>query len=174
VSIDLERHLDDLQRRDERAFAIVYHGTKYSVFAAIRAIVNDAALTEDLMQDTYLKMIEKLGGYRRGSNFNAWLTQIAKNLAYDHLRKNKNEIHMNPDDRPDLFDRPVQVDAKTIDFDGLLAELPEPERIVVMLRAVGGESFATIAKTTGKSVGSVHALYKTTIAKLARRAKERS
>ncbi len=174
MSNDLERHLDELLRHDEQAFEAVYQGTRYSVFAAIKAIVKDRAATEDLMQETYLRMIEKLDGYRRGSNFNAWLTQIAKNLAYDHLRKTKHEIRLNPDDRPDLFDRPVATAEPTIDFDGLLAELPETERLVVMLRAVGGQSFATIAKTTGSSVGTVHAMYQKTIAILARRAKERS
>jgi len=166
MAIDLERHLDDLLAKDEQAFETVYHATKYGVYAVIRAIVRDASLTEDLMQETYLRMMQKLNGYRRGGNFNAWLTQIAKNIAYDHLRKDNREDHVDVVRLHEIV-HPSEPDSSIwIDFDRLLETFSTEERTILMMKIVGGSSFKEIARAVGKSVGTVHASYKKAIAKL--------
>ncbi len=166
MAMDLEDYLDGLLAKDEQAFQTVYEHTKHSVYAIIRSIVHDHSLTEDLMQDTYLRMMQKLNSYQRGRNFNAWLTQIAKNLAYDQLRRGKHEIHLDADSTPTLFESPSMPTESPIDFEGLLASLDQDERTIVMMKIVGDQPFSEIAKLVGKSVGSVHAIYTKAISKL--------
>jgi len=165
---ELEAYLDELLEKDEQAFQYVYEQTKHSVYAIIRSIVRDQSTTEDLMQDTYLKMMQKLNTYQRGRNFNAWLTQIAKNLAYDQLRRTKHVILVDLNESPTLFESTPQADPTPLDFDGMLETLPEDERTIVMMKIIADQPFSDIARLLGKSVGSVHALYKKAITKLAK------
>ena len=61
-------------------------GPMKSYLLRITASVNDA---EDIVQDTYLKAVEKLSGFRGESTLKTWLFTIASNLAKDNLRAQK-------------------------------------------------------------------------------------
>ena len=57
-----------------------------SYLLRITASVEDA---EDIVQDTYIKAIEKLDGFRAESSLKTWLFTIASNIAKDNLRAKK-------------------------------------------------------------------------------------
>ncbi|MCK7486352.1 MAG: hypothetical protein MZU97_12955 [Bacillus subtilis] len=79
---DFDGRLDALRRKDEAAFKEIYEQTKHGVYAGDRRDrPRPPRITEDLVQDTYMKMLSHLDGYEPGRNFNAWLVQIAKNLG---------------------------------------------------------------------------------------------
>ena len=42
----------------------------------------------DIVQDTFLRLYQKVDSYQEGKNFDSWIFQIAKNLCIDHYRKN--------------------------------------------------------------------------------------
>jgi RNA polymerase sigma-70 factor (ECF subfamily) len=168
----MSHHLEDLlpriERRDEEAFRILYEETKKGVYAMIAAIVTDRQTIEDLMQDTYMKMLAKLDTYERGRNFTAWLFQIAKNLAFDHVRKNAKTTIVDPIEDAVVFDRPAEPEHRADDpsLAEMLSCLEGEEAEIVWLRAVAQTPFKDIATTMNKPLGTVLWLYQRALKKI--------
>lgn len=163
--VDYEEYLDDLINKDNKAFEVIYENTKKGVFSMIISIVNNKAATEDLMQDTYMKMIQKIHQYKRGKNFYAWLLQIAKNTALDYVRKEKRNLVYDPQENNQIFDQPTNDRNDYIVYD-YVRDLDNDERQVVLLRIVSDLKFKDIAKTLEKPVGTVLWIYNKAIKKL--------
>lgn len=160
-------YLDLLIAKDEKAFAYIYDHTKRGVYSIIVSIVKDQGATEDLMQDTYTKMIKNIHSYQRGRNFAAWLFEIAKNLAYDYLRNAKPITYVDPQEQDYLFNKP-NLDSPKTDYTmaELLTPLNETERQIVLLRIVSNTKFKDIATTTNKPLGTVLGIYNQALKKM--------
>src|SRR5690554_7047163 len=89
--MNLNEAIEKLKQKDELAFEFIYKQTSSSVYAIIINIVKDHNKTEDLMQDTYIKMIKSINSYNNKYNFKTWLITIARNTAIDNYRKTKKE-----------------------------------------------------------------------------------
>lgn len=163
--IDYDLYIDDLIAKDEKAFEVIYENTKKGVFSMIISIVNNRAATEDLMQDTYMKMVEKIRQYKRGRNFYAWLLQIAKNTALDYYRKEKNVNVYDPQENEYLFDKEYN-DKNNYAVHDMIKDLEDEEKQVILLRVVSDMKFKDIAKTLKKPLGTVLWLYNKAIKKL--------
>ncbi len=163
--IDYENYLDRLIQKDNEAFEVIYENTKKGVFSMIISIVNNKAATEDLMQDTYMKMIQKIHQYKRGKNFYAWLLQIAKNTALDYYRKEKKNIVLDPQDNSYIFEKETRDDNYYAVYD-MIKPLEENEKEVVLLRVVSDMKFKDIAKSVKKPLGTVLWIYNKAIKKL--------
>lgn len=164
--IDYNDYVDDLIKKDNEAFKIVYENTKKGVFSMIISIVNNKAATEDLMQDTYMKMIQKIHTYKKGRNFFAWLLQIAKNTAIDYLR-NENKVHVLEPNHI-TFERMKSKDYNTQNYEvmDMIKNLNEVEKQVVLLRIISKIKFKDIAKSLNKPIGTVLWIYQKSINKL--------
>ena len=57
------------------------------VFSLVFRMVRDRELSEDLTQDTFVKVLSHLDRYRTDFKFSSWLFKIANNVAIDHLRR---------------------------------------------------------------------------------------
>jgi RNA polymerase sigma-70 factor, ECF subfamily len=158
MEINYDDYIDKLINKDEEAFRIIYENTKKGVFSMIISIVKNRAATEDLMQDTYIKMIEKIRQYKKGRNFNAWLIQIAKNTALDHYRKYSKETLYDPIEQSYMHDN-LKTKEKTYDVLDLVKPLNQTEKQIVLLRAVDDMKFKDIAKIVDKPLGTVLWLY---------------
>jgi RNA polymerase sigma-70 factor (ECF subfamily) len=75
----------------EDAFTELVTRHKNKIFTTIYMIVKDHDLAEDLLQETYVKVVNtvKSGRYNEEGKFLPWVTRIAHNLAIDHFRKAK-------------------------------------------------------------------------------------
>ncbi|MFW5794482.1 MAG: RNA polymerase sigma factor [Bacillota bacterium] len=165
MAIDYEDYIDLLIKKDNKAFEIVYEHTKRGVFSIIISLVKNKTITEDLMQETYIKMIQKIKQYKRGRNFNAWLMQIAKNTALDYLRKSKKEMIYDPQEQAYIHES-LKSESKTYDVLDLVESLNPIEKQIVLLRAVSDFKFKDIAKIVEKPLGTVLWLYNKAIKQL--------
>ncbi len=163
---DFDGRLDALRRKDEAVFREIYDQTKHGVYAVIVAIVRDRGITEDLMQETYMKMLSHLDAYEPGRNFNAWLVQIAKNLALDHYRKERKTVPLDPQEDAYVFDRVEPAERSDYDLETLIAPLDTEEREIVLLHVVSDTKFKDIAQILGKPLGTVLWLYNRAIRKM--------
>ena len=91
-SAKLEKHIDALRAGDLRAFDALYEQTNRTVYFAALYIVRDKMYAEDILQETYVRALRSLDSYTPGTNFTAWLTRIAKNLALNHVKSAKRTI----------------------------------------------------------------------------------
>ena len=76
-----------LQRQENIAAEALYDMYSASLFGVIIRIVNDEALAEDILQDTFVKIWNSFSGYNteKGRLF-TWMVNIARNLAIDKIR----------------------------------------------------------------------------------------
>jgi len=149
-----------VKQGDEDAFDKLYQQTHKGVFSYVYSIVQNYHVAEDITQDTFIKVKLKVHSYRDDTNFSAWMLQIAKNLAFNHLNKAKRVV------ATDDFST-YSVDAKVDEMTEILNKaLSLDERQVVVLHAVAGYKHREIAQIVGKPIGTVTWTYKNALAKL--------
>src|SRR5580693_5865859 len=86
-----------LRRGDLNALSELITRYQNRLYRYLLRIVRQPAEAEDLFQQTWLKVVEKIRSFDASRNFDAWLFTLARNLAIDHLRRM----------RPESLDEPV-------------------------------------------------------------------
>jgi RNA polymerase sigma-70 factor (ECF subfamily) len=90
-----------LKRGDLDALSELITRYQNRVYRFLLRIVREPAEAEDLFQQTWLRLAERIRHFDESRNFEAWLFTLARNLAIDHLRRI----------RPQSLDEPVPGDA---------------------------------------------------------------
>ena len=124
---------------DEEAFKELVGRHKNRIFTAIHMIVKDRYLAEDLMQETFIKVINtvKAGRYNDQGKFLPWVMRIAHNIAIDSFRKSKRYPEIIMEDGSSVFntldfaessyeDKKIKEDT-TNRIKRLIHQLPEPQ-----------------------------------------------
>lgn len=149
------------------AFDVLLNRYKGSVHSYIYFIVRNKELTEDLFQETFVKVITtiKQGRYTDNGKFKAWIMRIAHNLIIDNFRQERNENLISNDEvEVDLFNNMKlcdhTIEEKLVkqqvleDVRRLVGFLPENQRKVLEMRFYQDMSFKEIADTTGVSINT--------------------
>jgi RNA polymerase sigma-70 factor, ECF subfamily len=141
-----------------------------SVYRAALAICRQPVQAEDLVQMTYVKALERFGSFRPGTNCKAWLLAILRNLWIDELRHRKvvGTVVSVDDEGPVLADPPHAADPPASGnvmevLDGFsddqirraLEDLPEDQRLALVLTDVEGLSQQEVAEVLGVPEGTV-------------------
>ena len=132
------------------------------LFRAARAILNDDAEAEDVMQETYARAFAHLGQFRGDAQLGTWLTKIAVHEALARVRKRRRlaplptggEVEALPmPDRPTTRDPEHEAHNAELRrlLEGAIEALPETYRTVFVLREVEDLSTATTAECLGVS-----------------------
>lgn len=162
ISIAIEK----LKNKDNEAFEYLYNNTKRLVFTVIIAIVKDYSTTEDLMQDTYIKMVENINSYDVKYKFTTWIATIARNTALDYYRKSKKQFSVDVTENEYLFPKTYNDAAEEYNTNYLLKILTDEEREVVMLYALDDFKHREIAEILNKPIGTITWLYNQAMKKL--------
>ena len=149
------------------AFDVLLNRYKKSIHSYIYYIVRNQDLTEDIFQDTFLKVIMtiKQGRYTDNGKFKAWITRIAHNLIIDNFRQERNENTVSNDEvevdllndmrlcESNIEDEMVQEQVYK-DVRNLVNHLPDNQREVLEMRFYQDMSFKEIAEITGVSINT--------------------
>ena len=76
-----------LRRGDPDALATLMARYQNRVYRYLLRLVRQPADADDLFQQTWLRVAEKIRSFDTSRNFDAWLFTLARNLAFDHLRR---------------------------------------------------------------------------------------
>jgi RNA polymerase sigma-70 factor (ECF subfamily) len=76
-----------LRRGDPDALATLMARYQNRIYRYLLRLVRQPADAEDLFQQTWLRVAEKIRSFDTSRNFDAWLFTLARNLALDHLRR---------------------------------------------------------------------------------------
>jgi RNA polymerase sigma-70 factor, ECF subfamily len=76
-----------LRRGDLNALSELITRYQNRLYRYLRRIVRQPAEAEDLFQQTWLRVVEKIHSFDASRNFDSWLFTLARNLAIDHLRR---------------------------------------------------------------------------------------
>ncbi len=89
-----------LRRGDPEALEELLARYQHRLYRYLLRFARDRALADDLFQQTWLRVAQKIRQYDPSRNFDGWLFSVARNLAIDHLRRY----------RPESLDEPVPGD----------------------------------------------------------------
>lgn len=77
------------QKGDVRAFEVLLTRHRRPVYNFILRYVGARDRAEDLLQETFLRVVKSAGSYQQQAKFTTWLYTIARNLCVDHSRRQK-------------------------------------------------------------------------------------
>lgn len=164
--VQLDKLLIDLGQGDYSAFNEIYYMTSKSVFAVIYSVVKNQQQTEDLMQDTYVKLKKSIHLYKPGTNGLAWVLTISKNVALNEYKRRKREVFIDFNENPNQFGE-YDIDMnETPMLDIAKKHLKESEYQILSLHLVSGLKHKEIAAQLDKPLGTVLWSYNNAIAKL--------
>jgi RNA polymerase sigma-70 factor, ECF subfamily len=149
-----------LKANDDDAYREVVARFGDPLYGYIFSLTGDHHLSEDILSETYLRMVEKIDTYTfYGPPFKAWLYQIAHNLAINALKRAQ---RMAGSAALDTAVSPVDDPAATIVANleaeavrAALTELTEEQQHVVLLRFVAGQSTGEVAQALDKTENAV-------------------
>ena len=151
---------------DEPALSVLIKRHKTKIYNFIYSKIGDEVLTEDVFQDTFIKVINTLKRkkYNEEGKFLSWVMRIAHNLVIDHFRKENRMPKYDNTGEFDIFllikDEELNVEKKLIksqietDVKFLIEELPQEQKEVLMMRHYKDLSFKEIAENTGVSINT--------------------
>lgn len=151
---------------DEQALAILIERHQSKIYGFIYSKVQDRDITDDVFQDTFIKVIKTLksNSYNEEGKFLPWVMRIAHNLIVDHFRKNKKMPMQRETEEYSVFsymsDTSMNIEGRIIteqveaDLLRILDELPADQKEVLVMRMFQDLSFKEIADLTGVSINT--------------------
>src|SRR6476469_10303919 len=85
------------QKGEVRAFEVLLSRHRRPVYNFILRYVGDKETAEDLLQETFMRVIKGSDAYKRQAKFTTWLYTIARNLCVDQTRRRKHRKHASLD-----------------------------------------------------------------------------
>ncbi|MCG2461364.1 sigma-70 family RNA polymerase sigma factor [Flavobacteriaceae bacterium F89] len=150
----------------EKSLEILINRHNQRITSFIYSKVLDRDVTEDIFQDTFIKVIKTLkkGSYSEEGKFLPWVMRIAHNLIIDHFRKNKRMPKFEGSDDFNIFsvigddklnaEKQIIKDQIDTDLRLLIEELPEDQKEVLLMRIYRDMSFKEISENTGVSINT--------------------
>ncbi|MFC2173073.1 RNA polymerase sigma factor [Acidobacteriota bacterium] len=120
-------------------------------------MVHRRAMAEDVFQDVWVKVMEKIRSFRGGSEFAPWLFRIARNRAYDLLRRKREVLHERLEDLPQAATCPDPAEAlgRSESVQKVLAGMKDKQREIIYLRFFKELSYDELSKVLRLPMGTV-------------------
>ena len=162
--------LDRYAAGDRDAFDDLVRKHQKPLYSLIYRMVSNPDDAADILQKTFVKAFTGIGGFERRSSFRTWLYQIAINLAKNLYRDRSRAAQVSLDDvvirkDPKTLEGIIRKETRELLYRAL-AELPEKQRLTVMLRIQSQKTFEEIAGIMKCSVGTSKANYHHGVKKL--------
>ncbi len=151
--------IQKLKGRDERTFNEIYYEFENLIYYICYSITYDKQVSEDLVQETFLKLLLVIDNYQEDGKFKQFITEIARNLALNYVTRVANKEGKLPGELS-VEDVASSEDDKTnmlvLELQGLLDQV---ESDIVILKIVYDYKFREIADYKKMTLGEVQARY---------------
>jgi len=160
-----------LQRRDPQALADLYDRFGRLVYSLILRVVRDTGVAEDLVQETFLRVWNRVQGFdaEKGS-VGPWLLAVARNRAIDYLRSTtgraRNSLELEATEHPALFsdmEKDLLQSDQTRRVKDAMGKLTANQRQVIELAYFEGLSQTEMADRMGQPLGTVKTWVRTAL-----------
>lgn len=156
-----EELIEGCQRGESDAFRALFERHKDKVFSIALRYSGDAAVAEDIAQETFLKLFVGLKTFRGESDFGSWLYRVVVNSCLDRKRKTRRLMPL-LDEALSMLQAPgasVLEEISCAELRGqlqsVLADLSGERRMLVVLRYTQGLSYDEIGRILGIPGGTV-------------------
>jgi RNA polymerase sigma-70 factor (ECF subfamily) len=154
----------------EAAFEVLLNRHQEAIFKFIYHKLKDSELANDIFQETFVKVIQKLkvGAYQEEGKFLPWVLRIAHNLVIDHFRRQRkhrliSEKNSISEDY-NVFHRIASEDANFVQqasldelkaqLQEMLLHLPDAQKEMIYMRLFQDRAFKEIAESEGISINT--------------------
>ena len=184
ITEQADEHLMVLYQKGEvRAFEVLLSRHRKPVYNFILRFVGDKETAEDLLQETFMRVIKGAEAYKRQAKFTTWVYTIARNLCVDQSRRRKHRKHASLDAPLDASEESgtlmdvipgneMASDRKTVNkqlhatMQKAIAELSEEQREVFLMREFLDMPFKQIADVVGVPENTVKSRMRYALEKL--------
>ncbi len=162
-----EELISRFQAGDENAYVELVNRFKDKLTNFVYYFLKDEELSEDIVQDTFIKLYEKKNYYRPVAKFSTWIYTIARNLANTELRKknrakimylsqikydNKNhELRSKDQSLISMIENEYLLD----ELNSAIDRLPDNYKTAIILRDIQGLNYEEISKIVGVPLGTI-------------------
>jgi RNA polymerase sigma-70 factor, ECF subfamily len=152
----------DVKAGDDRSFDLLLQKYRTPLVNFLYRMVRDTATAEDLAQEVFLRVYRARKQYSPSAKFTTWLFRIATNLALNSVRDNRHrqkDVSIDAASSPDEDAAPMQLRAPEMRIDEhmierdradyirkVISELPEKQRVAVLLHKYEEMDYAEIAR----------------------------
>jgi RNA polymerase sigma-70 factor (ECF subfamily) len=155
---------------DAGAFEHLVERHQRLVIGTVSRMLGNNADAEDIAQQVFVRVWKSAKRYVPRAKFTTWLLKITRNLVFNELRRRSRhaqvslQTEMDEEERPIKDERASAPDASFLEqelqkaIDAAIAELPEAQRLAVILRRYEELSYEEIAETLDQSVSAVKSL----------------
>lgn len=158
--------------RKNFAFNLIIRKYQQKLYWHIRKIVIKHDDTDDILQNTFIKVWKGLDGFREDSKLYTWLYRIATNESLTFLKQQKTKYLLPIGDYENQLKETLESD---VSFNGdeiqlklqkAILELPEKQRIVFNMKYFDEIKYEEMAEILGTSVGALKASYHHAVKKI--------
>ena len=160
------------QRGDEEAFAALVRSFQGRVVSLAYRYLGSAADAEDLAQEVFLRVYRAKESYERSAKFSTWIYRITANASLNFIRGRKARRRVSgampagsDDDAADFEDESAEAPGEQMEKDELarvlrriVDDLPERQRMAIVLNKYEGLSYEDVASAMDMSVMAVKSL----------------
>lgn len=154
---DLEQIIIGCRKGDETCFSQLVDIYAKRCFGYFYRLSGSREISEDLLSELFVKLVEKIGSYRGGS-FDGWLFTMASNIFYDHLRFKQRQTRLINEQGQRVQLQPTNSEAANADeFDelqGALGKLDSDVRELITMRYYSQLSFKEISQLRSEPIGT--------------------
>ncbi|MFZ1705193.1 MAG: RNA polymerase sigma factor [Saprospiraceae bacterium] len=155
----------------ERGYRLLIKKYQKRLYAHIRNLVQTHEDTDDVLQNTFLKIFKNLNGFEQKSSLFTWIYRIATNEAMNLLQTKTRNNHVVKDNIIPLFGNSkaegyFDEQQAIVLFEKAILALPEKQKLVFHLRYYEALTYEQISHITETSVGALKASYHHAIKKL--------
>lgn len=156
----------------DHAFSLIVGKYQEKLYWHVRKILISHDDTDDVLQNTFLKVFEALPEFREESSLYTWLYRIATNEALSHLKRKRKRTLLSLEDVQSYLERTLEGDTW---FNGdeiqaklqkAIIRLPEKQRLVFNMRYFGEMKYEEMSAILKTSVGALKASYHHAVKKI--------
>lgn len=166
VSAQEQEWITQAKQGSQIAFHQLYQMHHRQVYALCWRMLADKDSAEDVCQEVFVVLWQKINNFRGESKFSTWLHSVTSNVVLSHIRKQKNWFQrvfsieeQVSNSIPAEAAVPLDDSSELEELDKYIAQLPERARLVFVLFAIEGYRHEEIANMLNMAVGSSKSQY---------------
>ncbi len=167
---EVKELIDRCQNGDMLAFEDLVHQYERLVYSIAYRMLNNHSDAQDITQEVFVKVYQKLDMYKPSHSFTAWISTISSNTSIDYIRKHKKQTVLSLDKEIEFEDSSVSLNIESKDLSPeqellqkektqllqkAISLLDEDSRELIVLRDINGLSYNEIADMFDLKLGTV-------------------
>ncbi len=148
-----------------KSFAVLFNAYGSVILGYASKLIKDKATAEDIAQEVWLKIAKVAPSYQPQGQFKAWIFTMTRNLCFNKLKADKRlqfyedmtELSEQLDPQESAEDKLLN-DSEMNQVSAVLDDLPENQRVALLLVTVEGLSYDVVASELNLSLGATKSL----------------